>query len=279
MNSRRYAMTSLSIVLLAVTIMSVSALGQNAYAGGSGMSLSAEGSGATIDVSGTSDRSDLDVTIVLKSGNGIHDVAQTSISDGSYSASFNVSNLSDGTYTIAANQGPSSKYNLSVSVDVSGGTSDSSVSISNIIGVVEEEASVEGTVIVTTLGGLSLTAGGVEGSTTIDISGTTDRNGDITLTITAPNGNIVGVSQLSPSGGSFASTVEVGGPLWSQDGMYTISAHQGKASNYQTTAEVEIVDGYVIPEFGVIAVMILAVAIVSIIVVTAKTRLSIVPRY
>ena len=279
MNSRRYAMTSLSIVLLAVTIMSVSALGQNAYAGGSGMSLSAEGSGATIDVSGTSDRSDLDVTIVLKSGNGIHDVAQTSISGGSYSASFNVSNLSDGTYTIAANQGPSSKYNLSVSVDVSGGTSDSSVSISNIVGVVEEEASVEETVIATPAGGLSLTAGGVEGSTTIDISGTTDRNGDITLKVIAPNGNIVSVSQISPSGGSFMTTIEVGGPLWSQDGMYTISAHQGKASNYQTSTEVEVVDGHVIPEFGVIAVMILAVAIVSIIVVTAKTRLSIVPRY
>ena len=278
MNSRRYAMTSLSIVLLAVTIMSVSALGQNAYAGGAGMSLSAEGSGATIDVSGTSDRSDLDVTIVLKSGNGIHDVAQTSISDGSYSASFNVSNLSDGTYTIAANQGPSSKYSLSVDVDVSDGTSNSSVSISNVVGAAVE-ASVEETVVVTPAGGLSLTAGGVEGSTTIDISGTTDRNGDITLTITAPNGNIVGVSQLSPSGGSFASTVEVGGPLWNQDGMYTVSAHQGKASNYQTTAEVEVVDGHVIPEFGVIAVMILAVAIVSIIVVTAKTRLSIVPRY
>ena len=135
MNSRRYAMTSLSIVLLAVTIMSVSALGQNAYAGGSGMSLSAEGSGATIDVSGTSDRSDLDVTIVLSSDKGIHDVAQMSISGGSYSASFNVSNLSDGTYTIAANQGQSSKYNLSVSVDVSGGTSESSVSISNVVGL------------------------------------------------------------------------------------------------------------------------------------------------
>ena len=279
MNSRRYAMTSLSIVLLAVTIMSVSALGQNAYAGGAGMSLSAEGSGATIDVSGTSDRSDLDVTIVLKSGNGIHDVAQTSISGGSYSASFNVSNLSDGTYTIAANQGPSSKYNLSVSVDVSGGTSESSVSVSNIVGATVEEASVEETVIATPAGGLSLTAGGVEGSTTIDVSGTSDRNGDITLKVIAPNGNIVSVSQISPSGGSFMTTIEVGGPLWSQDGMYTISAHQGKASNYQTSTEVEIVDGVVIPEFGVIAVMILAVAIVSIIVVTAKTRLSIVPRY
>ena len=279
MNSRRYAMTSLSIVLLAVTIMSVSALGQNVYAAGAGMSLSADGSGDTVAVSGTSDRSDLDVTIVLSSDKGIHDVAQTSISGGSYSASFNVSNLSDGTYTIAANQGPSSKYNLSVSVDVSGGTSDSSVSVSNIVGVVEEEASVEETVIATPAGGLSLTAGGVEGSTTIDISGTTDRNGDITLKVIAPNGNIVSVSQISPSGGSFMTTIEVGGPLWSQDGMYTISAHQGKASNYQTSTEVEVVDGHVIPEFGVIAVMILAVAIVSIIVVTAKTRLSIVPRY
>ena len=275
MNSRRYTMTSLSIVFLAVTIMSVSALGQNAYAAGGGMSLSADCSGSSCDISGTTDRNDQDVTIVLESGNGIHQVAQATVSDGDYSATFNVSNLNDGTYTITANQGPSSKYNLSVDVDVSDGTSDSSVSISNRTAETVEEA----VVVTAAAGGLSLTAGGVEGSTTIDISGTTDRNGDITLTITAPNGNIVGVSQLSPSGGSFASTVEVGGPLWSQDGMYTISAHQGKASNYQTTAEVEIVDGYVIPEFGVIAVMILAVAIVSIIVVTAKTRLSIVPRY
>ncbi|NWJ22502.1 hypothetical protein HX849_08425 [Marine Group I thaumarchaeote] len=140
MNSRRYTMTSLSIVFLAVTIMSVSALGQNAYAAGGGMSLSAEGSGDTLDVSGTSDRSDLDVTIVLKSGNGIHDVAQLSVSDGSFSTTINVSNLSDGTYTITANQGSSSKYNLSVSVDVSGGSSDSSASVSNQVAAAEEEA-------------------------------------------------------------------------------------------------------------------------------------------
>ena len=45
------------------------------------------------------------------------------------------------------------------------------------------------------------------------------------------------------------------------------------------TEKIEIHGSWAIPEFGVIAVMILAVAIVSIIVVTAKTRLSIVPRY
>ena len=43
--------------------------------------------------------------------------------------------------------------------------------------------------------------------------------------------------------------------------------------------KIEIHGSWVIPEFGIIAAMILAVAIVSIIVVTAKTKLSIVPRY
>jgi len=43
--------------------------------------------------------------------------------------------------------------------------------------------------------------------------------------------------------------------------------------------EIEIIGTFVIPEFGTIAALILAVAIISIIVVSAKTRLSIIPRY
>jgi len=274
MNSRRYTMTSLSIVFLALTIMSVSAIGQNAYAA-AGMSLSADCSGSTCDVSGTTDRNDQDVTVVVSSSNGIHIVDQLSASGGSFSTTINVSNLDDGSYKIAANQGSSSKYSLNISVDVSGGSSDSSDSSTSVVGAAAEASAV----VTAAAGGLTLTAGGIEGSTTIDISGTTDRNGDITLKVTAPNGNIISVSQISPSGGSFMTAIETGGALWSQDGMYTISAHKGAETNYQTSADVEIVDGHVIPEFGVIAAMILAVAIVSIIVVTAKTKLSIVPRY
>ena len=45
------------------------------------------------------------------------------------------------------------------------------------------------------------------------------------------------------------------------------------------TEKIEIHGSWAIPEFGVIAAMILAVAIISIIVVTAKTRLSLVSRY
>ena len=45
------------------------------------------------------------------------------------------------------------------------------------------------------------------------------------------------------------------------------------------TEIIEIVGSWAIPEFGTIAVMILVVAIVSIIIVSAKTKLSLVPRY
>ncbi len=47
----------------------------------------------------------------------------------------------------------------------------------------------------------------------------------------------------------------------------------------QGAEEIEIIGTFVIPEFGAIAALILAVAIISIIVVSAKTRLSLIPRY
>jgi predicted secreted protein with PEFG-CTERM motif len=45
------------------------------------------------------------------------------------------------------------------------------------------------------------------------------------------------------------------------------------------TTQIEIIGTWVIPEFGAMAAIILAVAIVSIIAVSARTRLSIMPRY
>jgi len=45
------------------------------------------------------------------------------------------------------------------------------------------------------------------------------------------------------------------------------------------TEKIEVIGTFVVPEFGTIAVMILAVAIISIIAVSAKSRLSIMPRY
>ena len=55
----------------------------------------------------------------------------------------------------------------------------------------------------------------------------TDRvSEDITLTVTAPNGNVVSIDQVSPMlDGQFTSVITTGGPLWKQDGFYTVTAH------------------------------------------------------
>ncbi len=58
----------------------------------------------------------------------------------------------------------------------------------------------------------------------------------------------------------------------STDRTLTISFPEG-------AEEIEVIGTWVVPEFGTIAAMILAVAIISIIAVSAKSRLSIIPRY
>jgi predicted secreted protein with PEFG-CTERM motif len=47
----------------------------------------------------------------------------------------------------------------------------------------------------------------------------------------------------------------------------------------QNDSNIEIIGTFVVPEFGTIAAMILAVAIISIIAISSKSRLSIIPRY
>jgi predicted secreted protein with PEFG-CTERM motif len=97
--------------------------------------------------------------------------------------------------------------------------------------------------------------------------------------VTAPNGNVVSVAQVSPSiNGEFTKIITTG-PLWKQDGSYTVTAQQDKSPEYTNSVQVDIKEGAVVPEFGTIAVMVLAVAIISIIAISAKSRLSIMPRY
>jgi predicted secreted protein with PEFG-CTERM motif len=260
---------------MAVTLLSVPGFGGNAYAAGAGMSLSADANymSGQIDVSGDTDRTYDPVIIKVTNSNGIHAVGQVDAAGGSYSWSGGLDDMS-GSYTISAQQGEGAgKYNLSVTIT----ESDSSASTTSI-------ATTSGTVAATATsaptGGLTITAGdSVRGSTTIDVSGTTDRDGVIVLKVTAPNGNLISVDQVTPSGGSYSASFGTGGDQYKQDGMYTISAKQGAASMYNVSTEVEVVDGHVIPEFGTIAVMILVVAIVAIIAVSAKTKLSLVPRY
>jgi predicted secreted protein with PEFG-CTERM motif len=269
MNSRGYTVTSIAIAFMAVTLLSVPGFGGNAYA--AGMSLSVDANYATdrINISGDTDRSeDVLITIVAENGN-IEAIGQVSPSGGSYSQVNGVKDMS-GSYTITAKQSEGI-YTMSVTIS----ESEPSASASTVVG-----ASTTTAVTSAPTGGLTITASdSVRGSTTIDVSGTTDRDSTITLIVTAPNGNIVTVGQVEPSGGSYSTSFGTGGDQYKQDGMYTISAKQGDASKYNVSTDIEVVDGHVIPEFGTIAVMILVVAIIAIIAISAKTKLSLVPRY
>ena len=149
----------------------------------------------------------------------------------------------DGMYTISVKQGSSALYDFSLQVEiVNGVTRATSVSESTL------ESGTPGTSpIIGGINGLTIKDNSVRGSTTISISGNTDRtNNDVTVSVQAPNSNIVSVSQISPdANGDFMIDIDVDGQLWSQNGMYTITAKQGDSSNYKDSVDIEIIDGMV----------------------------------
>jgi len=270
--------------------MSVTSVHQDVFAKDAGMSLTAlaEEDGAIISLSGETTSNITDVTLRVISPNGSNVVAVDQVTpdaNGEFNTQFNVSNWTqDGMYEIKANQGTSLLYSITVSVDVNGGmTVETSTTESSIVNNYTAEDALEVTSSSTesAAGGLSISANAMEGSDTIEITGQTSKtNQDVTFTVSSPNGNIVSIDQISPSAnGDFAVDIAVGGPLWSQDGAYTVTAQQGNDSMFTDSVEVEVADGLVVPEFGTIAAMILAVAIISIVAISAKSRLSIVPRY
>ena len=128
---------------------------------------------------------------------------------------------------------------------------------------------------------IAISADAVNGSDTIVITGNTSLRGtDITLTVKSPIGNLVTIAQVSPSvNGNFEVEIKTGGSMWKEDGIYTVTASQGNSSELNESIQVEIKDGVVVPEFGVIVMSVLAISIMAIIMVSSKARLSIFSRY
>ena len=277
---------SMALALVALSLISVTSIQQESFAQTMGMSISATADrGAdTIIVSGhtTSKVTDVTFRVTSPSGNNVVGIGQVSADEnGDFVKEFRIGPTwtENGFYKITAMQSvhENSLYTMSVRVEVNNGMAEkTAVTESNL-----ETGIFKPTEIVAKDKGLEIEAEALIGSTEITITGNTDKiSQDVTLTVTAPNGNVVSVSQVSPSiNGDFTSTITTGGPLWKQDGFYTVTAQQNQLPEYTKSVQVDIKDGVVIPEFGTIAVMILAVAIISIIAVTAKSRLSIMPRY
>ena len=285
---RKFAVP-LFTMLFAVSMISAGSLQNNAYAGlEPGMSVNvsaAEGSG-TISISGYTGAAQSDaitITVVAPNSNIVAIDQVSADSSGNFSSEIGVGGSmwgQDGIYTVNLQAGSGGLYAGSFEVGITGGVADGTTIDFSNLGTYDDgyETKMESATQGST--GLSISADAVEGATSFTINGSTDRTElAVTLTVVAPNGNIVTVDQLSPgSDGAFSSEIGVGGPMWSQDGIYTVTAIQGDATAYQSIVEVDIADGAVIPEFGTVASLVLVIAIASIIALSAKGRLAITPK-
>ena len=96
--------------------------------------------------------------------------------------------------------------------------------------------------------GSTLDVVAAEGSTTINVSGITDRSDEIIIKVLAPNRNLVSVDQITPSGGSYSATIKTS-HLWNQDGEYTITVQQSQGlkqfevNSYNHLVRVEVTSG------------------------------------
>jgi predicted secreted protein with PEFG-CTERM motif len=281
MNFKR-STTSMAIALMALSLISMASIQQDAFAS-SGMSITAtaDRNSDTITVVGmtSSQYTHIVFTVVSPSGNNLVDVKQIPPDeDGNFSAEFKVGPTwtEDGLYEIQAKQGEGI-FTLSVLVEVNDGMTEKTSETQSTL-----ETGIFVPNVVTRDAGLTLeTASFVNGDDRFTIYGTTDRVSEaVVIQVFAPNGNLVTTAQLAATlDGEFTAEIVVGGSLWKQNGDYTVTAYQNDNPNYSDSILVDILDGAVIPEFGTIAAMILAVAIISIIAVSAKSRLSIIPRY
>jgi len=276
----------MAIALMALSLISMTSIQQDAFAQSQGMMITAtaDKGSDTITLTGKTVSSLTDVTLKVTSPSGkVVTVGQLTPDNGNFVKEFKIGPTwtENGLYQITAMQGVgnNSLYTLKVLVGVTNGVAErTSASESNL----ESGIFVQNTNNAATDAGLMLDAIVAEaGSTMFEVTGKTDRvSQDITLKVIAPNGNVVKVAQISPMlDGEFAANITVGGSLWKQDGLYTVTVQQFDDPKYTASTGIDIKDGVVVPEFGAIAAMILAVAIISIIAVSAKSRLSIMPRY
>ncbi|MDE1726221.1 MAG: PEFG-CTERM sorting domain-containing protein [Thaumarchaeota archaeon] len=104
---------------------------------------------------------------------------------------------------------------------------------------------------------------------------------DVAMKVTSPSGNVVFASQLTlDNNGDFTTKINTSSQLMAENGQYTLYVQQGNEQartnqvQFQLAGEISKV-----PEFGPIAALVLAIAIISIIAVSAKTGLRFMPKY
>jgi predicted secreted protein with PEFG-CTERM motif len=208
---------------------------------------------------------------VISPLNSIVTIDQLTVAeDGSFKTTLNTAGTMwkyDGTYTIKANYGSAEKSNT-VKIELSGGVAYTpnytTPTPNKQCGV--SDLSVSGQCVPFSI------SGGMVTSATLN----TNEN-SIVINI---NSEDDGTLTVSPS-----KTVQEGIFMVLVDGEECNEPECEIVGNKVTvmfpagTETIEVIGTFVIPEFGTIAAMILAVAIISIIAVSAKSKLAIMPRY
>ena len=210
------------------------------------------------------------VTVTVVSPlNSIVTIDQVNVAqDGTFETTLNTAGAMwkyDGTYTIKVNYGSAEKSN-SAKVELTGGVgyTPNYNTPSNTKQCAGNELTANGQCVPFTISGGMVTGANLntnDNSIVIMINAKDDG----TLTVTPTKTTIDGIFM-----------VLVDGEEWDD---VEIVANKVTVMFPAGAETIEIIGTYVIPEFGTIAAMILAVAIISIIAVSAKSRLSIVPRY
>ena len=170
----------------------------------------------------------------------------------------------DGTYTIRVQYGNQAVSNKAL-IELTGGVVPTFVTPVPTVKCSPGELSIDGVACVPfSISGGTVTgarANTVDNSIIVSISSTEPG----TLTVNPSSDVLRGVFMVLVDGEE-SNDVEIDG------NQVTVEFPAG-------TEEIEIIGTFVIPEFGAIAALILAVAIISIIVVSTKTRLSLMPKF
>ena len=107
---------------------------------------------------------------------------------------------------------------------------------------------------------------------------------DVAIKVISPSGNIVFTTQVSlDSNGDYTAKINTASSLMAENGQYTIYVQQGDEQSRTNQVQFQLAGQApattAIPEFGSIAALVLVIAIVSIIAVSAKTGLRFMPKY
>ncbi len=202
---------------------------------------------------------------VISPTNNIVTVSQLSVdSNGRFSTTLSTQGplwKYDGTYVIRVQYGNQAVSNKAL-IELTGGFVDTSTPTIKCNSI---ELTIDGRYCVP----YSITGGTVTNTKT----NTKDNSIVISISSTIPGTLIVNPSSDILRG---AFMVIVDGE---ESNDYEIDGNKVTVDFPAGTEKIEIIGTFVIPEFGAIAALILAVAIISIIVVSAKTRLSIMPKF